>query len=256
MIRGFDFVGVTKESPSLPPDFQDHLLATSEPSNRAIIHSTKSSGSKLIDAELFAKTREEVDKGWLDGPLSNFPERGRISRRFAVVQSDNDAVNVTNRCTVDGADSISATAVSFIRDLHARGESGEGILGMTFDLKSAYRTLAASDESLRWARLAVFNPHKKSTELYQQNSLRCKGLCDCFHPLCQDDLVACIAVGKSEYFLLWWFCGPEQARHREQHWEEFCLLVGPFGMEVWKRREVWHHVHYAEGIGSPVPSFE
>ncbi len=195
MISGFDLVVATKESPALPPDYQpdfqpavltvDDLLATSEPSNCAIIHSTKSSGSELVDAELFAKTREEVDKGWLDGPLLRFQEKGPIPRRFAVVQSDkvrpvdnynesqiNDAVTITNRCTVDGVDSIAATAVSFIRDLHAKRKSSEGILGMTFDLKSAYRQLAVSDESLCWARLAVLNPHKKSTELYQQYSLR------------------------------------------------------------------------------------
>ena len=72
---------------------------------------------------------------------------------------------------MDGVDSIAATAVSFIRDLHVKKKGSEGIRGMTFDLKSAYRQLAVWDESLRWARLAVFNPHQKSTELYQQYSL-------------------------------------------------------------------------------------
>ena len=30
------------------------------------------------------------------------------------------------------------------------------LLGRSFDLKSAYRQLALSDDSLKWARLAVF----------------------------------------------------------------------------------------------------
>ena len=190
MINGFELVGVMNESAALPPDFQpavltvDDLLTTSEPSNKAIIHSTKSSGSELIDSELFAKTREEVEKGWLEGPVSGFDVRGRVSRRFAVVQSDkvrpvdnysesqvNDAVTITNRCTVDGVDSIAATVVAFVRDLHLKGKKREGVLGMTFDLKSAYRQLAVADGSLRWARLAVYNPHEQSTELYQQYSL-------------------------------------------------------------------------------------
>ena len=189
MISGFD-LGLTQESPALPPDFQpatlsvEDLLATSDPSNKAIVHSTKSSGSELIDAELYAKTQEEVAKGWLEGPVKTFAEPGRVSRRFAVVQSDkvrpvdnysesqiNDAVTVTNRCTVDGVDSIAATSVSFLRSLQAKGLGKDGILGMTFDLKSAYRQLAVSDNSLKWARLAIFNPHNKTTELYQQFSL-------------------------------------------------------------------------------------
>lgn len=47
----------------------------------------------------------------------------------------------------------------------------EEILGMTFDLKSAYRQLAVSDASLKRARLAANDPHQRKTELYQQYSL-------------------------------------------------------------------------------------
>ena len=69
---GFDLVGISGESEALPPDFQpasisqEELLASSERSNKAVIHSTKGSGSDLIDSELWAKTMEEVGKGLAD----------------------------------------------------------------------------------------------------------------------------------------------------------------------------------------------
>ena len=186
---GFDLVGTCGESGALPPDFQpatisqEELLASSGRGNKAIIHSTKSSGSELIDAELWAKTKEEVDKGWLSGPHKDFPTAGRVSRRFAVVQSQkvrpvdnysesqvNDAVTITNRCTVDGVDTIAAAGAVYLQGMMSRGDT-DMLLGRSFDLKSAYRQLAVSDDSLKWARLAVYDPHESATKLFQQFSL-------------------------------------------------------------------------------------
>ena len=61
-------------------DLSDHA----DRSNKAILHSTKSSGSPLVDAELWAKTVEEQQKGWLEELPSPPKDGGRISRRFAV----------------------------------------------------------------------------------------------------------------------------------------------------------------------------
>ena len=184
---GFDLVGTCGESGALPPDFQpatisqEELLASSERGNKAIIHSTKSSGSELINAELWAKTKEEVDKGWLSGPHEKFATSGRVSRRFAVVQSQkvwivdnysesqvNDAVTITNRCTVDGVDTIAAAGAMYVQGMRTRGDT-DMLLGRSFDLKSAYRQL--SDDSLKWARLAVYDPHESTTKVFQQYSL-------------------------------------------------------------------------------------
>lgn len=71
-----------------------------------------------------------MDKGWLE-PLPEVPnDGGRASRRFAVVQSDkvrpidnysesqvNDGVTITNKCTVDGVDTIAATVCEFMKGL-------------------------------------------------------------------------------------------------------------------------------------------
>jgi hypothetical protein len=45
------------------------------------------------------------------------------------------------------------------------------LLGRSFDLKSAYRQLAVSDDSLKWARLAVFCPEDRATHCFQKYSL-------------------------------------------------------------------------------------
>ena len=45
------------------------------------------------------------------------------------------------------------------------------LVGRSFDLKSAYRQLAVSDSSLKWARLAVYCPEEKATKCFQQYSL-------------------------------------------------------------------------------------
>ena len=186
---GFDLVGISGESEALPPDFQpasisqEELLASSERSNKAVIHSTKGSGSDLIDSELWAKTMEEVGKGWLTGPHTSFQTQGRVSRRFAGVQSQkvrpvdnysesqvNDAVTIANRCTVDGVDTIAACGAVYLQGLLKRSPF-DRLLGRSFDLKSAYRQLAVSDSSLKWARLAVYDPEAKCSRVFQQYSL-------------------------------------------------------------------------------------
>eukprot|EP00435_Cladocopium_sp_Y103_P066125 s1579_g28.t1 len=190
IISGFDLVGNAGAEGLLPPDFQPATLSvadlerSAERSNKAIMHSSKSSGSAKVDEELWRKTLEEVPKGWLE-ELEEVPkDGGRVSRRFAVVQSDkvrpidnysesqvNNGITVTNKCTVDGVDTIAATAFClFMKKLRKSRKKGS-LVGRSFDLKSSYRQLAVSDESLKWARLAVYDPESKRTRCFQQYSL-------------------------------------------------------------------------------------
>eukprot|EP00435_Cladocopium_sp_Y103_P017156 s916_g4.t1 len=189
IISGFDLVGQAGAEGLLPPDFQPATLSvadlerSAERSNKAIMHSSKSSGSATVDEELWRKTLEEVSKGWLE-ELEELPkDGGRVSRRFAVVQSDkvrpidnysesqvNNGITVTNKCTVDGVDTIAATACLFMKKMRKRRKKCS-LVGRSFDLKSAYRQLAVSDESLKWARLAVYDPETKRTRCFQQYSL-------------------------------------------------------------------------------------
>eukprot|EP00435_Cladocopium_sp_Y103_P068202 s1039_g31.t1 len=189
MQDGFSLVGVADGGGILPAEFQpatlslQDLAAHSARSNQAIFHSTKSSGDGKVDQELWTKTMAEVEKGWLE-ELPGMPsDGGRLSRRFAVGQAEkvrpidnytesqiNDAVSVTGRCTVDGVDTISGMGAELMRALKQEKKPTR-LLGRRFDLKSAYRQLAVRDDSLKWARLAVFCPVDRITRCFQQYSL-------------------------------------------------------------------------------------
>eukprot|EP00438_Fugacium_kawagutii_P013097 Skav213398 [mRNA] locus=scaffold797:560569:568950:- [translate_table: standard] len=189
ILNGFDLVGSAGGGRVLPVDFQPATLTVEElgehsrPSNQAILRSTKSSGSHEVDEELWKKTLEEVDKGWLSR-LDHLPQdNGRISRRFAVVQSGkvrpidnysesqvNNAVNILSKCTVDGVDTIAAMCAHYMK-VSLESDRKSSLLGRSFDLKSAYRQLAVSDDFLKWARLAVYCPEDKQTHCFQQYSL-------------------------------------------------------------------------------------
>eukprot|EP00434_Breviolum_minutum_P031926 symbB.v1.2.028233.t1/scaffold2972.1/size66174/2 len=125
MMDGFDLIGNCGGGSALVPDFQPATLTArdleihSEQNNKAIMHSTKSSGTPEVDSELWRKTLEEEEKGWLKRLKAIPHDGGRVSRRFAVVQSEkvrpidnysesqiNDAATVINKCTVDGVDTI------------------------------------------------------------------------------------------------------------------------------------------------------
>ena len=187
--NGFDLIGTCGGGNVLPQDFQPATLTAqdlelhSESSNKAIIFSTKSSGDESVNQELWKKTQEEVEKCWLK-KLHSLPQDGRrVSRRFAVVQSDkvrpidnysesqvNDAATIVSKCTVDGTDCIAGMVATYMRKAQDAGKSPR-LLGRSFDLKSAYRQLAVADSSLKWARLAVFCPDDRQTHCFQQFSL-------------------------------------------------------------------------------------
>ena len=189
ILKGFDLVGICGDSPAMPDDFQPATLSVEDlathswRSNKAIVHSTKSSGCPLVDSELWHKTCEEEQKGWLTRLEAIPSDGGRVSRRFGIVQGNkvrpidnysesqvNDAATITNKCTVDGVDTIAAMTSLLMGELKNASKSSE-LHGAALDLKAAYRQLPVSDESLRWARVAAYNPDKKETVCFQQYTL-------------------------------------------------------------------------------------
>ena len=117
ILNGFDLVGASGAEGVLPADFQPATLTVQDveeqanKSNKAIMNSCKSSGSPLVDAELWQKTLEEEDKGWLQSLDCVPTDGGRVSRRFAVVQSE----KVSPRSTVLSASPTSAQWMALTR---------------------------------------------------------------------------------------------------------------------------------------------
>ena len=188
LISGFCLVGQTPEAETLPSTFQpallseEDLLRECQDANVAILHSTKSTGDRELDNELWSRSQEEVAKGWL-AKVDNLQEalaNGRISRRFPLRQGGkvrcidnysesqvNDSITITSKVTVDGPDTVAATAAEAIKALSAEGK-GTRLKARTLDLKSAYRQLPIADSSLKYARLSIYNPESEKAECFQQ----------------------------------------------------------------------------------------
>ena len=59
---------------------------------QALLASIRSSGDDYIDSEVFAKTQDEVECGWLEGPYdpADLPANAVVSRRFGIKQGSGE----------------------------------------------------------------------------------------------------------------------------------------------------------------------
>jgi len=188
---GFDLVGDAPKSSVLPAkvvpaSISKHDLGRhAEKANVALRYMTRSCGDSSLDIQLWERTIQEVDKGWLVGPLcwDELPSNASVSRRFPLPQSGkvrpiddlspsqvNATVSTYEQATVDGPDVICSLAVYLMKCLSANGRSTK-LVGRSLDLASAYRQLAISDESLPHSYLSVFDPVESRAALFQQIAL-------------------------------------------------------------------------------------
>ena len=71
---------------------------------------------------------------------------------------------------MDGPDVICSLALYLMRCFSKCGKSTE-LVGRALDLSSAYRQLPISDDSLKFAFLAIYNPELRGASLFQQVAL-------------------------------------------------------------------------------------
>ena len=121
----------------------------------AMLASIRSSGDDEIDREVFSKKQDEVDCGWLEGPLEahDLEETAVISRRFGIRQSSGDVVkirliddfttsNVNQTVQVENAPKLHTLDVVAALSMELLRQHGDvEWLGKTIDLSSAYRQL-------------------------------------------------------------------------------------------------------------------
>ena len=134
------------------------------------------SGGSHIDAVVWQKNMEEVERGWLLGPLQKceVPDDQPISRRFGL-QQKRGKIKLIDDYTESGV-STCVTSVTFpvlqTMDVACavlalwfglRSEKGldPELVARTFDLTSAYRQVALSSDGERFARIRVFDPESK-----------------------------------------------------------------------------------------------
>ena len=185
---GFDLVGTSPVSNILPGKVTpatlhpDDLRAASARSNEALKTTLGSSGCKEQDEKLWAKTMQEVERGWLLGPYdwSDLPDGHVVSHRFPLSQNGkirpiddysrsgvNACVTTLEQPTVDTADVAAAMFAKLCDRLAVAGRSSF-VMGRSFDLTAAYRQLCVSSASRPFAVIAVFNPHTQRVALFTQ----------------------------------------------------------------------------------------
>ena len=185
---GFDLVGTSPVSNILPGKVTpatlhpDDLRAASARANEALKTTLGSSGCKEQDEKLWAKTMQEVERGWLLGPYdwSDLPADHVVSHRFPLSQNGkirpiddysrsgvNACVTTLEQPTVDTAD-VAAAMFAKLCDRLTKAKRSSLIMGRSFDLTAAYRQLCVSSASRQYAVIAVYNPHTQNVALFTQ----------------------------------------------------------------------------------------
>ena len=183
LCQGTELCGEVPKSGIFEADFKpakqavSTLISNASSNNKSIVHRTRSSGSEDADLAVYTKTLEEVEKGWLLGPLdpSTLPQGAVISRRFGLRQPDKvrpiDDMSVSGiNATVQAAERPRPHSVDVIAAITLRlmaSQPGKALTGKAFDLKSAYRQLGIHPGSLRASYIAVYNPHQARPEVFQ-----------------------------------------------------------------------------------------
>ena len=191
MRKGFDLMGDIPGPPSFP---QKTTFATLTPeqvrevaseTRQAIMLSAQSSRDREMDRELLEITLDEVDRGWLEGPIDmgRLMPTATVSRRFGVRQGSTAAdgtrvfkvrpiddlseslINMTNGGEVTispmGIDAIVAGLVHRLRQ-----KPGAHLSAKTIDLRKAYKNLPVSGPALQDSHLMVFDPDTNEPQVF------------------------------------------------------------------------------------------
>ena len=151
--------------------------------------SAQSARDSDMDQALYDVTMDEVDRGWLEGPLdfSDLSADATVSRRFGVRQGSTNAdgtrvakvcpiddlkslVNLTNGGEVTiapmGVDAILASIAHRVR-----GNPGVSLRAKTIDLRKAYKNLPVSERAMSDSHLLIFEPGTNKPLVYRSKVL-------------------------------------------------------------------------------------
>ena len=187
-VNGTSLVGEVEQCALWPSKFapalitESELLEISERDKSATLVRVSSSPNPSTDGAVWQKTMDEVERGWLVGPLSpnSVPNHCPLSRRFGVVQgpkvrcvddftrsSVNLAVQVTESPKPHTVDVLSSLMVENMTVC----PGGEPWVARTFDLRDAYRQCAVAPGSSQFAHIAVRNPSNGEASIFRMLAL-------------------------------------------------------------------------------------
>ena len=213
--RGFDLVGeLPTAGGMLPAKLVPATMAVGElapnasRARAAMRTASASCGDPNMDEMLYQKTLDEVERGWLLGPLpwDSLEPNAVVSKRFALQQGEklrpiddysmssvNATVTVKDQATADNVDVICAMMLQLMTGLRSVGRSTE-LKARSFDLAAAYRQLCVSPTSRAFSYICVYNPRKRVNEGFFTSLLAIwvKGSGECFYTMLQMHTVACL----------------------------------------------------------------
>ena len=191
VVNGTQLAGAAPVVPAFEPCFKPakitlkELASSARASRSSMLASIRSSGDHEIDQTVMQKTLEELECGWLEGPIpiSELPADAVVSRRFGIRQSSGDvlkirliddfsASGVNDTVQVESATKLHTLDVAAALCMELLKVSpGEQWLGKTIDLSSAYRQLGISPCSKWVSYVAVFDPESKGPKVFAMRAL-------------------------------------------------------------------------------------
>ena len=187
--RDFDLVGeIPTAGGMLPSKLVPATMAVKELGSNAgraryaMRASNASSGDASLDEQLYQKTMDEVNKGWLLGPLDwdSLEDNAVVSKRFGLQQGEklrpiddysmssvNATVTAKDQATADNVDVICAMLLQLMVGLRGHGKCTD-LRARSFDLASAYRQLCVAPTSKPFSYICVYNPSNKTNEVFSQ----------------------------------------------------------------------------------------
>ena len=185
---GSDLIGEVPTTNMLPGKFTPALATETKLRSGAcrvrslVLAESTGSGDDEIDQVVWNKTMEEVEKGWLAGPLEDhqIPATSPISRRFGLRQKkgkvrliDDFSESGVNKCvtsvespvlhTID----IACAALTFWFGESYMHGADSTLVVRTYDLASAYRQVALSQSGREFACIRVFDPEAKRMRIFR-----------------------------------------------------------------------------------------
>ena len=161
------------------------LEQTAAKRNHMVLQMTKSSGDPELDKQLLFETREEIARGWIEGPIdmSQLEFGSTISHRFALrqgaktrliddfsVSGVNDSTLSHYRLSLHMIDTFAASVKSYFVQCKASCKD-KSLLRKTYDLKSAYRQLPVHPKHYKFAFFSVFNCEIDQAQVYRLKTM-------------------------------------------------------------------------------------
>ena len=156
-----------------------------EKRNSLVMRMTKSSGDRGLDAAVLKETRDEIARGWADGPwrVEDLERGATISRRFPLVQGSkirmiddysvsgvNDSCTINTKLDLHAVDTFIAAVRAYFDGMRSQ-DRDMSLTAKTYDLKSAYRQVPVREDHLKFGYFCIYNHETDEVELYRSRTL-------------------------------------------------------------------------------------